>query len=169
MSVAVSTYYRKSAGLSLAGDVARAAFPHMLLPQPGSPEAFMGMLGGVLPPNFEEIAPRDRDRLLKGNRFAAQRGLVRDEMSALFKSFGREFMAGMKELFMQLHDCPAYLDSNTNHRGLVVIRDAALSMLGAATPANSRRAQPGRLVQRLAGAFCAAHPGAGLRRTPRGG
>jgi hypothetical protein len=135
MLVAVSTYYRKSAGLSLAGDVARAAMPHLLLPQPGSPEAFMGMLGGVLPPNFEEIATRDRDRLLKGNRFAAQRGLVRDEMSALFKSFGREFMAGMKELFMQLHDCPEYLDSNTNHRGLVVIRDVALSMLGAATPA----------------------------------
>jgi hypothetical protein len=135
MLVAVSTYYRKSAGLSLAGDVARAAIPHMLLPQPGSPEAFMCMLGGVLPPNFDEIATRDRDRLLKGNRFAAQRGIVRDELSAMFKSFGREFMAGMKELIMQMHDCPDYLDSNTNNRGLVVIRDVALSMLGATTPA----------------------------------
>ncbi len=135
MLVAVSTYYRKSAGLSLAVDVARAAVPHLILPQPGSPEAFMSMLGGVLPPNFDEIATRDRDRLLKGNRFAAQRGIVRDELSAMFKSFGRDFMAGMKELFMQMYDCPDYLDSNTNNRGLVVIRDAALSMLGAATPA----------------------------------
>ena len=95
----------------------------------------MSMLGGVLPPNFDEIATRDRDRLLKGNRFAAQRGIVRDELSAMFKSFGRDFMAGMKELLMQMYDCPDYLDSNTNNRGLVVIRDAALSMLGAATPA----------------------------------
>lgn len=38
MTVAVSTYYRKSAGLSLAAEVARAAMPHMILPQPGSPE-----------------------------------------------------------------------------------------------------------------------------------
>ena len=135
MSVAVSTYYRKSAGLNLANDMARAAMPHMILPQPGSPEAFMSMLGGVLPPNFEDIPVRDRERLVKGNRYAAQRGILRDELSALFKSFGRDYMSGMKELLMQLYDCPDYLDSNTNNRGLVVIRDAALSILGAATPA----------------------------------
>lgn len=44
-------------------------------------------------------------------------------------------MAGMKELIMTLYDCPQYLDSNTNNKGLVVICDAALSILGAATPA----------------------------------
>jgi len=135
IAVAVSTYYRKSAGLNLAVDFARAAVPHMLLPQPGSPEAFMCMLGGVLPPNFDSLAQRDRERLSRGNSCAAQRGIARDELSALFKSFGRDFMAGMKELIMQLYDCPVHLDSNTNNRGLVVIRDAALSILGAATPA----------------------------------
>jgi len=135
MLVAVSTYYRKSAGLNLASDLARAAMPHMILPQPGSPEAFMSMLGGVLPPNFEDIPARDRERLITGNRFAAQRGIIRDELSALFKSMGRDYMQGLKELIMQLYDCPDYLDSHTNNRGLVVIRDAALSILGAATPA----------------------------------
>jgi hypothetical protein len=135
MLVAVSTYYRKSAGLSLAVDLARKAIPHMLLPQPGSPEAFMCMLGGVLPPNFDSLSQRDQARLNRGNNFAAQRGIARDELSALFKSFGRDFMAGMKELIMQLYDCPEHLDSNTNNRGLVVIQDAALSILGAATPA----------------------------------
>lgn len=135
MTVAVSTYYRKSAGLSLAAEVARAAMPHMILPQPGSPENFMNMLGGVLPPNFNEIPQPDQARLTKGNTFAAQRGILRDELSALFKSMGRDYMAGLKELIMQLYDCPAYLDSNTNNRGLVVIHDTALSILGAATPA----------------------------------
>jgi hypothetical protein len=48
---------------------------------------------------------------------------------------GRDYMAGLKELIMTLYDCPPYLDSNTNNKGLVVIRDAALSILGAATPA----------------------------------
>ncbi|MFQ3660350.1 MAG: hypothetical protein SNJ54_15480, partial [Anaerolineae bacterium] len=126
MVVAVSTYYRKSAGLSLAAEVARLAIPHMLMPQPGSPENFMSMLGGVLPPNFSDIPQQDRARLKKGNRYAAQRGLLRDELSGLFKSMGRDYMAGLKELIMTLYDCPAYLDSNTNNKGLVVIRDAAL-------------------------------------------
>ena len=135
MIVAVSTYYRKSAGLNLAGEVARLALPHMIMPQPGSPENFMNMLGGVLPPNFSELSPPDRARLEKGNRYAAQRGLLRDELSGLFKSMGRDYMAGLKELIMTLYDCPPYLDSNTNNKGLVVIRDAALSILGAATPA----------------------------------
>ena len=135
MIVAVSTYYRKSAGLSLANEVARLAIPHMIMPQPGSPENFMSMLGGILPPNFNDIPHADRQRLEKGNRYAAQRGLLRDELSGLFKSMGRDYMAGMKELIMTLYDCPQYLDSNTNNKGLVVIRDAALSILGAATPA----------------------------------
>ena len=95
----------------------------------------MAMLGGILPPNFSDLPQADRSRLEKGNRFAAQRGLLRDELSGLFKSMGRDYMAGLKELIMTLYDCPAYLDSNTNNKGLVVIRDAALSILGAATPA----------------------------------
>jgi hypothetical protein len=135
MTVAVSTYYRKSAGLTLASEVARTAIPHMTLPQPGSPENFMSMLGGVLPANFETIPAADRERLTKGNHFAAQRGILRDEISALFKSMTKDYMSGMKELIMQLYDCPPYLDSNTNNRGMVVIRDTALSILGAATPA----------------------------------
>ena len=135
MLVAISTYYRKSAGLGLAAEVARLAVPHMLMPQPGSPENFMAMLGGILPPNFSDIPQPDRTRLEHGNRFAAQRGLLRDELSALFKSMGRDYMAGLKELIMTLYDCPDYLDSNNNQKGLVVIRDAALSILGAATPA----------------------------------
>ncbi len=135
MIVAVSTYFRKSAGLSLANEVARLAIPHMIMPQPGSPENFMSMLGGVLPPNFSDIPQQDRARLEKGNRYAAQRGLLRDELSGLFKSMGKDYMAGLKELIMTLYDCLAYLDSNTNNKGLVVIRDAALSIMGAATPA----------------------------------
>ncbi len=135
MLIAVSTYYRKSASLNLASGVIRVAMPHMLLPQPGSPENFMNMLGGVLPSNIDTIPAIDRERLKDGNEFAAQRALVRDEISAVFKAMGRDYMAGMKEIIMQLYDCPPYLDSNTNNRGLVVIRNAALSILGATTPA----------------------------------
>jgi hypothetical protein len=40
----------------------------------------MSMLGGILPSNFADIPHLDRARLKKGNRYAAQRGLLRDEM-----------------------------------------------------------------------------------------
>jgi hypothetical protein len=70
----------------------------MLMPQPGSLESFMSMLGGILPPNFADIPQLDRARLEKGNRYAAQRGLLRDELSGLFKSIGRDYMAGLKAL-----------------------------------------------------------------------
>ena len=79
MIVAVSTYYRKSAGLDLAGEVARLALPHMIMPQPGSPENFMMMLGGVLPPNFSDIvaprsgAPGERQPLCGAARIAPRR------------------------------------------------------------------------------------------------
>ena len=86
------------------------------------------------------LPQQDRSRLEKGNRYAAQRGLLRDELSGLFKSMDKDYMAGLKELIMTLYDCPAYLDSNTNNKGLVVIRDAALSILGAATPAELNNA-----------------------------
>ena len=119
----------QSAGLNLAHDLARG--PSALILQPGSPEAFMSMLGG-LPPSFDD-PPRPR---AAGKEQPLRRSAAfADELSALFKSFGRDYMSGMKELLMQLYDCPDYLDSNTNNRGLVVIRDAALSILGAATPA----------------------------------
>src|SRR5690606_38745394 len=135
MVVAVSTSYRKSAGLGLASEGARLAIPHMLMRQPGSPEDPASLLGGVRPPHFADIPQVDRARLEKGNGYAAQRGLLRDELAGLFKSMGRDYMAGLKELIMTLYVCPLYLDSNTNNKGLVVIRDAALSILGAATPA----------------------------------
>lgn len=60
------------------------------------------------------LTPKDRARLGKGNRYAAQRGLLRDELSGLFKSMSRDYMAGLKELIMTLYDCPAYLDSKNN-------------------------------------------------------
>jgi hypothetical protein len=53
----------------------------------------------------------------------------------MFKSMGRDYMIALKEVIMTLYDCPPYLDSNTINKGLVVIYDAAMSILGTATSA----------------------------------
>jgi predicted transcriptional regulator len=136
MLVAGTTFYRKSTAYKLAESVARAAIPHMLMPTPGSPERFQEALAGRMPSNFDKLPKGQQERLTKGQPFAAQRGLLKDEVSGLFGAINkREYMAGMKDLLMELYDCPDYFDKDTQ-TGLNIVENAALSILGVTTPAS---------------------------------
>ncbi len=136
MLVAGTTFYRKSTAYKLAEQVARAAIPHMLMPTPGSPERFQEALAGRLPTNFDKLGIEQRDRLTKAQPFAAQRGLLKDEVAGLFGAINkRDYMVGMKDLLMELYDCPDYFDKDTQ-TGLNIVENAALSILGVTTPAS---------------------------------
>lgn len=136
MLVAGTTFYRKSTAYKLAESVARAAIPHMLMPTPGSPERFQEALAGRMPSNFDKLPRAQQERLTKGQPFAAQRGLLKDEVSGLFGAINkRDYMVGMKDLLMELYDCPDYFDKDTQ-TGLNVVENAALSILGVTTPAS---------------------------------
>ena len=136
MLVAGTTFYRKSTAYKLAESVARAAIPHMLMPTPGSPERFQEALAGRMPTNFDKLPKAQQERLTKGQPFAAQRGLLKDEVSGLFGAINkRDYMVGMKDLLMELYDCPDYFDKDTQ-TGLNIVENAALSILGVTTPAS---------------------------------
>jgi DNA-binding MarR family transcriptional regulator len=136
MLVAGTTFYRKSTAYKLAESVARAAIPHMLMPTPGSPERFQEALAGRMPTNFDKLPRAQQERLTRGQPFAAQRGLLKDEVSGLFGAINkRDYMVGMKDLLMELYDCPDYFDKDTQ-TGLNVVENAALSILGVTTPAS---------------------------------
>ena len=136
MLVAGTTFYRKSTAYKLAESVARAAIPHMLMPTPGSPERFQEALAGRMPSNFDKLPKVQQERLTRGQPFAAQRGLLKDEVSGLFGAINkRDYMVGMKDLLMELYDCPDYFDKDTQ-TGLNVVENAALSILGVTTPAS---------------------------------
>jgi hypothetical protein len=136
MLVAGTTFYRKSTAYKLAEQVARAAIPHMLMPTPGSPERFQEALAGRLPSNFDKLVQEQRERLTKAQPFAAQRGLLKDEVAGLFGAINkRDYMVGMKDLLMELYDCPDYFDKDTQ-TGLNIVQNAALSILGVTTPAS---------------------------------
>jgi len=47
----------------------------------------------------------------------------------------RDYMVGMKDLLMELYDCPDYFDKDTQ-TGLNIVENAALSILGVTTPAS---------------------------------
>lgn len=140
MLIAGTTYYRKSTAYKLAEQIAREAIPHMLMPTPGSPERFQESLSGLLPPNFDKLTKAQKERLTKAQPFAAQRGLLKDEVAGLFGTINKkDYMTGMKDLLMELYDCPDYTDKDTQS-GLTIVENAALSILGVTTPASLRSA-----------------------------
>jgi len=135
MLVADTTFYRKTTAFKLAEGVIRAAMPYMLMPTPGSPERFQEALAGRLPSNYKELTHAQQELLSQARGFAAQRGLFKDEVAGLFGSFNRkDYMYGLKDLIMELYDCPDYSDKDTQ-TGLTIVRDAAPSILGVTTPA----------------------------------
>ena len=135
MLVADTTFYRKTTAFKLAEGIIREAMPHMLMPTPGSPERFQEALSGRLPGNYRELTYAQQELLSRARGFAAQRGLFKDEIAGLFGAFNRkDYMFGMKDLIMELYDCPDYSDKDTQ-TGLTIVENAALSILGVTTPA----------------------------------
>jgi hypothetical protein len=135
MFVADTTFYRKTTAYKLAEGLIRQSIPHMLMPTPGSPERFQEALAGTMPGNYKELTYEQQELLSKARSFAAQRGLFKDEVAGLFGAFNRkDYMYGMKDLIMELYDCPDYSDKDTQ-TGLTIVKEAALSILGVTTPA----------------------------------
>jgi predicted transcriptional regulator len=135
MNVAISTYYRKSAGMSLAESIMRKVIPHLIMPNPGSSEGLITLLSGRPPADFADMAGKKRDLVIKGMSFAACRAIMREELSGLFKAMGSDYMRGMKEYLMQAYDCPDYLEFFTNSKGLIIVQHVGLSLIGVTTPA----------------------------------
>ncbi|MBI5928544.1 MAG: bifunctional DNA primase/polymerase [Chloroflexi bacterium] len=135
MLIAATTYYRKSTAYKLAEGIAHEAIPHMLMPTPGSPERFQEALAGQLPGNFDKLNPTEQELFRKAQPFAAQRGLLKDEVAGLFGVINkRDYMVGMKDLLMELYDCPDRSSKETQ-AGVTIVEKAALSILGVTTPA----------------------------------
>ncbi len=133
--VAPSTLFRKSTGMDLARRTAWSAIRHLLTPQDTTPEALVSDLAGREPSHFEDIAAVHQELWRRRRDFAAQRGLMLDEFSGLLASAGRDYNAGLLELYMRAFDCTEHFERITRGQGLVVVRDAYLSLLGASTPA----------------------------------
>jgi hypothetical protein len=135
MFVADTTFYRKTTAFKLAEGVIRETIPHMLMPTPGSPERFQDALAGKMPSNYKELTYAQQELLSRARGFAAQRGLFKDEVAGLFGAFNKkDYMFGLKDLIMELYDCPDYSDKDTQ-TGLTIVENAALSILGVTTPA----------------------------------
>jgi hypothetical protein len=133
INVALSTYYRKSAGMGLAEKIMRNTIPHLIMPNPGSPEGFITLLSGTA--NTDDLPQAKKAMIQRGLAFSASRAILREEISGLFKSMGSDYMRGMKEHLMQAYDAPEQLEFYNNSRGLVIVQRVGLSLFGVTTPA----------------------------------
>jgi len=134
MFIADTTFYRKTTAFKLGEQILTAAIPHLLMPTPGSPERFQDALAGHAPANFDKLPQEHQANVLEAMKFAAQRGLFKDEIAGLFGAFKRDYMAGLKDFMLEIYDCPDTIAKETQ-AGLAVIRNAAPSILGVTTPA----------------------------------
>jgi len=134
MFIADTTFYRKTTAYKLGDQILNAAIPHLLMPTPGSPERFQDALAGHVPSNFDKLPQEHQANVLEAMKFAAQRGLFKDEIAGLFGAFKRDYMAGLKDFMLEIYDCPNTIAKETQ-AGLAVIRNAAPSILGVTTPA----------------------------------
>lgn len=133
INVALSTYYRKSAGMGLAEKIMRNTIPHLIMPNPGSPEGFITLLSGNF--NTDDLPQHKKAMIQRGLAYSASRAILREEISGLFKSMGSDYMRGMKEHLMQAYDAPEQLEFYNNSRGLVIVQRVGLSLFGVTTPA----------------------------------
>lgn len=143
LAVARTTIFSKTTGLSVMINLLEDAMPQLTLSNESTPEALLWELSGKQPPNLDaaEISDRERDLWRDGQRFAAQRGLVLEEASALLAGLRKDYMQGMAELLLRLYDCPPRYRKLTRGGGYQVVRDAYLGICGWTTPARLRTAE----------------------------
>lgn len=132
--VSPSTIDHKSTGLGVLRQAIRdAGISHLLLPQRATPQALVADLDHAKLPTARQL--QDKPFYLARRAFAAQRGWVREEASALFASFNQEFNTGLLELILDLYDCEEDgYEELTVSRGESKVERPYLSFFGVSTP-----------------------------------
>lgn len=133
--VAPTTRYRKTTALDVAKGIARRVFSHLMAPQETTPEAMLSDMAGAAPANLAEMSKEARDHWETSRNFAAQRGLILDEMSGLLAGAGKDYNAGLVEAYLRFYDCESEYIRSTRKQGRVAVHNAYVSLLGASTPA----------------------------------
>ena len=129
--LAPSTIYFKTTALTVARNMARRNFPHLLGPQDFTLEALLSDFAGKEPLGLTDMT---RPTWETERNYAAQRGLVIDEFSGLMASSGKDYGGGVIEALLRLYDCDPQYVRSTRSQGRVEIRNGYLSILAASTP-----------------------------------
>jgi len=132
--IAPSTLWHKTTALNIARRIVYRAFPHLMSPQDTTLEGLISDWSGKEPENLATLPESDQGIWRASRNFSAQRGLIIDELSGFLAGTGRDYNAGLIEVFLKLYDCTERLDRSTRGQGLIIVKNAYLSFIGASTP-----------------------------------
>lgn len=132
--VAPSTLFGKSTSMNLARRVALDVAGHLLTPEDMTPEGLMLDMAGIEPQNLSQMGFEDQQAWQERRNFCAQRAWTMDEFSGLLATAGRDYNAGLTETLMRFYDCTEEYKRLTAGRGLQIIKNSYLTLLGASTP-----------------------------------
>lgn len=138
--LAETSKYAKSTGMNTIYSLVMMTMPHMLIPGQTSPEGMIELLSGEKPANYDKLPEMEKKLIEEGRKFSGQRGFMMDEFSSLLAAGKKDYMAGFVELLMRLYDAREYEQHYTRSGGLVSIKNPAICIFGATTPAAMARA-----------------------------
>jgi len=131
---APSTLYKKSTAMKIVWKIASETFPQLLAQNDSTPEALLSDMAGKKPTNYDDMTFQERTAWEKERDYKAQRGQLIDEISGLFATMQRDYSAGLREIYLKLHDCVPSITRSTKGQGRIEVKDSYLSILGASTP-----------------------------------
>lgn len=158
-----STLYSKTTGLGvLRLTLELAGLQDLLLPASFTPQALLADLALHVPPSIKEGTEGEQQAWLEQHRHGAQRAIIRDELAGLFEDCTKDYNVGLLPLLLKLDGAPERMDPDlTLSRGLVAVRQAAINLIGATTPAafRSHAVKPYHWTNGLFGRFALIAPG----------
>jgi hypothetical protein len=132
--IAPSTLWHKTTALNAARKIVYRAFPFLLSAADTTIEALLSDWSGKEPENLAQLTEENQADWRASRDHSAQRGIVLDEMSGLLAGAGRDYNAGMIETLLRFFDCDERYTRSTRGQGLIFVRNAYMSFLGASTP-----------------------------------
>lgn len=135
MWVAPTTIWSKTTALNITRRLALRTTPFLLAPEELTPEAMLSDMSGAEPGNYMQMPLEDQENWQLRRNHAAQRGWTVDEFSGMLASAGRDYNAGLLETLLRFYDCTEQYTRLTNVRGMQVVHNSYLAILGASTPA----------------------------------
>jgi hypothetical protein len=135
--VGVSTFTAKSTVAQVALTVLQQAdFDWLRLKGKATPQAFISLMVGQTPKNFEQMDEAEQDQAKQRFGFAAQRGWFYDEFGRTLAKMTRPegYMSDFDELLRELDNCPPELGNYTQSRGDEKAKRPYLALLANLTP-----------------------------------
>lgn len=116
-----------------------AGYLDLLLPSTFTPQALLVDLAAKVTDHVKDLTGDDQARWLARHKHAAQRAIIRDEVSGIFDDCKKDYNSGLLPLLLKLADAPDHLEGDlTVARGVVEPVNVGVNIIGCTTPSSFR-------------------------------